>query len=260
MILYKDNFKGKKLSKKNRIRLFIDTPLATGSKIVCPEGVRHYLLNVMRCGQGDTVYVFNGKDGEFAATIAATGKKECVLEVGALFQSFYKSPDVWVLFAPLKKDNTDLVITKSVELGVSEIMPVRTEYTSNGTPRADRMELLAREAAEQCRRQDIPVIRPETGLAELLENWPAERKLIYLDESGASQSAIDVLPDCAAPAAILVGPEGGFSKKELEILRGMPYTAGITLGRRILRAETAAIAALACWQAFCGDWKIQGEK
>lgn len=248
------------MSKKNRIRLFTDIPLQTGGKIVCPERSRHYLLNVMRCVPGDDVYVFNGQDGEYAATIETAGKKECVLRVGELFCPFRKGPDIWVLFAPLKKDNTDLVITKCVELGASELMPVRTELTSNQTPRADRLALLACEAAEQCRRQDVPVIRNEISLKKLLESWPEGRRLLYLDESGDSKTAAEVMSRCVEPAALLIGPEGGFSKKELEILRDLPYTAGITLGSRILRAETAAIAALACWQAFCGDWKKKGEE
>lgn len=243
------------MSKKNRIRIFVDEPLAENARVVCLDKMRHYLVNVMRQGEGDRIFVFNGRDGEFAAKIAAVSKKDCELKIESRFAVFSKSPDVWLLFAPLKKDNTDLVVTKSVELGVSKIIPIHTEWTVNAVNRPDRLHALAIEASEQSRRQDIPVIEPEKALETMLKNWPEDRKLIFLDESGASGSFAGQVLNCSAPAALLIGPEAGFSKKELEILRALPYAYGVSLGKRILRAETAALAALACWQAFCGDWK-----
>jgi 16S rRNA (uracil1498-N3)-methyltransferase len=250
--------KGAPVSRKNRIRIFVDVPLKTGLDTVCSDAVRHYLIDVMRQNSGDTVYVFNGRDGEFAAVVQNRGKKECVLQTGEMFCPYKAAPDVWLLFAPLKKDRTELVIEKAVELGASRLIPVRTAWTGEMRVRADRMQSRVIEAAEQSRRQDLPAIDEQTDLETLLKNWPKERKLIFMDESGQSKSAAAVMPLCQAPAAVLVGPEGGFTQKELEILRNLPYTYGVSLGTRILRAETAAAAALACWQAFCGDWNEQG--
>lgn len=243
------------MSKKNRIRLYVQSPLKEGENISCFDDTHHYLINVMRRRLGDEVYVFNGQDGEFCSTICAINKKDCVLKLGKQVHLFSAAPDVWLLFAPLKKDNTDFVVAKAVELGVSKIVPVMTEYTSSDKIRLERLEAQAIEAAEQSRRQDVPEVAPLVALNSLLAAWPADRKLIYLDETGFGSTAAEVLPKCSAPAALLVGPEGGFSEKELEFLRNLEYTHGMSLGKRILRAETAAVAALACWQAFCGDWK-----
>ena len=245
------------MSKKNRIRIYVDADLYTGGIVVCSEAQAHYLLNVMRLQTGNDVYVFNGRDGEFKSVIAQCGKKQCVLRVETLFKTFENSPDVWLLFAPLKKDQTDFVIAKAVELGVSEIIPVITEYTSTTKMRTDRLHTLAIEAAEQSRRQDVPLLREAAELNKILNDWPAERTLFYLDESGNSGSAAEIMPQFSAPAALLVGPEGGFSEKELEFLKNLPYTYGISLGKRILRAETAVVAGLSCWQALCGDWRYK---
>ena len=245
------------MSKKNRIRIYVDADLYTGGIVVCSEAQAHYLLNVMRLQTGNDVYVFNGRDGEFKSVIAQCGKKQCVLRVETLFKTFENSPDVWLLFAPLKKDQTDFVIAKAVELGVSEIIPVITEYTSTTKMRTDRLHTLAIEAAEQSRRQDVPLLREAAELNKILNDWPAKRTLFYLDESGNSGSAAEIMPQFSAPAALLVGPEGGFSEKELEFLKNLPYTYGISLGKRILRAETAVVAGLSCWQALCGDWRYK---
>ncbi len=245
------------MSKKNRIRIYVDADLYTGGIVVCSEAQAHYLLNVMRLQTGNDVYVFNGRDGEFKSVIAQCGKKQCALRVETLFKTFENSPDVWLLFAPLKKDQTDFVIAKAVELGVSEIIPVITEYTSTTKMRTDRLHTLAIEAAEQSRRQDVPLLREAAELNKILNGWPAERTLFYLDESGNSGSAAEIMPQFSAPAALLVGPEGGFSEKELEFLKNLPYTYGISLGKRILRAETAVVAGLSCWQALCGDWRYK---
>ncbi len=245
------------MSKKNRIRIYVDADLYTGGIVVCSEAQAHYLLNVMRLQTGNDVYVFNGRDGEFKSVIAQCGKKQCALRVETLFKTFENSPDVWLLFAPLKKDQTDFVIAKAVELGVSEIIPVITEYTSTTKMRTDRLHTLAIEAAEQSRRQDVPLLREAAELNKILNDWPAERTLFYLDESGNSGSAAEIMPQFSAPAALLVGPEGGFSEKELEFLKNLPYTYGISLGKRILRAETAVVAGLSCWQALCGDWRYK---
>ncbi len=244
------------MSKKNRIRLYVENDLYAGGTIVCSEQQVHYLLNVMRLKTNDEVYVFNGRDGEFKSVIELCGKKQCVLKVETLFQTFEQSPNIWLLFAPLKKDQTDWAVVKATELGVREIFPIMTEYTAAAKVRTERLQTLAIEAAEQCRRMDVPTLRRAVVLDNLMDNWPTERKLFYLDESGQGGAAADILPKFSGEAAaVLVGPEGGFSQKELEFLRKLPYAYGISLGRRILRAETAIVAGLVCWQTLCGDWR-----
>lgn len=243
------------MSKKNRIRLFIDQPLQPGSCVTCSADQAHYLLTVMRVTQGDTIYIFNGRQGEFAATVSACQKKNCVLEVGEKFADFFAAPDIWLLFPPLKKDNTDLIIEKAVELGAAKILPVVTEYTSVAKIKTERLKLQIIEAAEQCRRQDIPQLSELQKLSTVLQNWPQDRTLFYFDETGCGRDLRTVFTNFQGAAGLLIGPEGGFSEKELEILRNLDYTQGISLGKRILRTETAAVSALACWQALCGDWR-----
>lgn len=243
------------MSKKNRIRIYINVSLKAGEVAVCSAEQAHYLANVLRLKVGDEVYVFNGRDGEFCTKVAELSKKTCRLEVKSKYQEFAQSPDVWLLFAPLKKDNTDMAVVKATELGVSKIVPVITEYTNAAKVRGERLRAQLIEAAEQSRRQDVPELCETVTLAETLQNWPSERKLFYLDETGGGNDIIGALKNNAGPAAFLVGPEGGFSEKELEILQKSNYTYGVTLGKRILRAETAVVAALSCWQAVCGDWK-----
>lgn len=243
------------MSKKNRIRLYINSELNVGSELVCDEKQSHYLFHVMRLAIDEDVYVFNGKDGEFCAKIIEQAKKKCTLKVESKYCDFEKSPDMWLLFAILKKDNTDLVVEKATELGVRKIIPVISEYTSNSKTRTERLQSIAIEASEQCRRQDVPEVLSEIELKKLLATWDKNRKLIYLDESLKSLPCKEQMPKCESPVAILTGPEGGFSEKELEILRNLDYAYGISLGKRILRAETASICAMACWQAYNGDWQ-----
>ena len=245
------------MSKKNRIRLFSFEALECGALYAPHEAQSHYLKNVMRLKEGDEVFLFDGKNGEFKSVVCANGKRNLHLEVKEKTADFCRSPDVWLLFAPLKKENTDLVIQKAVELGVRKIVPVMTEYAARINLKAERVQTQIIEAAEQSRRQDVPEAESLKSFDDVLKNWPKDRKLIYLNETGEGNCFDKVCADLKAPAALFVGPEGGFSKKELEILKNMPYTYSITLGKRILRAETAAIAALSCWQAFCGDWRTE---
>lgn len=242
------------MSKKNRIRIYVQTELFVGQKVICDDKQSHYLLNVMRLKIGDEIYVFNGKDGEYCAKIESVYKKTCELNVSKKYGEYVQSPDVWLLFAPLKKDNTDFVVEKATELGVRRLIPIITEYTSNLKPRTERLKLQVIEASEQCRRQDIPEVSEAETLQKTISSWDTSRKLVYLDESMQSKPIKEQIQLCNAPIAILVGPEGGFSEKELEILRKLDYSYGVSLGKRILRAETAAIAAIAIWQSCMGDW------
>lgn len=243
------------MSKKNRIRLFAYTPLEKGGIYIANEAQTHYLKDVMRLVVGQQVFLFDAINGEFESRICEISKKSLTLEVENKVFDFEKSPDIWLLFAPLKKENNDIVVQKAVELGVSKIIPVQTEYTTNTNIKIERVRAQIIEAAEQCRRQDIPTIEDLISLSNLLQNWPQKRKLVYLNETGDGCSFQSISQKMKEPVAFLIGPEGGFAKKELEFLKSLSYSVSVTLGKRILRAETAAIAAISCWQAFCGDWK-----
>jgi len=243
------------MSKKNRIRLFADDPLEEGGQYLANESQTHYLKDVMRLVLGDEVFLFDGRNGEFECIIEQVGKKNLTLKVNKRVFDFEKSPDVWLLFSPLKKENSDIVVQKAVELGASRIVPIKTEYTINTNIKLERMKAQIIEAAEQCRRQDLPEVSKLQNLKELLETWDKRRTLVYLDESGKGESFAALKTKLNAPIAFLVGPEGGFSSDEFDVLKSLSYSLSVTLGKRILRAETAAISALSCWQAFNGDWK-----
>ena len=244
-----------KMSKKNRIRLFAFQELETGLTYTPSEAQNHYLKNVMRLKSDDEVFLFDGINGEFRSIVCETGKKTLSLKVLEKVLNFEKSPDIWLLFSLLKKENTDIILQKAVELGVSRIIPVQTEYTVKQAFKVERAQTQIIEAAEQSRRLDVPVLENLTNFSDMLSNWSSNRRLIYLNETGQGSSFFDIQNSLKQPAALFVGPEGGLSKKELEILKNLPYTQSVTLGKRILRAETACISALACWQAFCGDWR-----
>lgn len=249
-------------------RLHVAPDLAAGQTISIDGDQAHYLSRVMRLAAGDAVRVFNGRDGEFAAKIVEAGKSTVRLELGERTREQATVPDVWLLFAPLKKDRTDFVVEKAVELGVGEIRPVLTERTNSENVRVDRLGRLAVEAAEQTERLDVPPVREAQKLSALLTEWPQGRVLIFADEAGdetgrpwggdegrAKPLATALAEMADGPAAILIGPEGGFSPAERARLRALPFVRAVGLGPRILRAETAAVAALVLWQAVRGDWR-----
>lgn len=249
-------------------RLHVAPDLAAGTTITIDGDQAHYLSRVMRLGPGDAVRVFNGRDGEFAATISEAGKSAVRAELAEKTREQAATPDLWLMFAPLKKDRTDFVVEKAVELGVSEIRPVITERTNADSVRVDRLGRIAIEAAEQTERLDVPPVREAQKLWSALEGWVGNRTLIFADEAGdetgrpwggdagRAQPLDAVLRGLMdGPAAILIGPEGGFTAAERTRLRGLPFVKAVGLGPRILRAETAAVAALAIWQAIRGDWR-----
>ena len=242
--------------KKAKIRLYCETKLVPGLEIRLNEKQGHYLINVMKLMAGDTIFAFDNENGEFLCTLKTADRKNCLLEVSEQTRGFEKCPDIWLLFAPVKKERTDYIIEKATELGISKILPVYTAYTNAETVRTERYRAQAVEAAEQCRRLDVPEIIPVQTLTNILKNWDINRIIFLMDESGGGQPALESFQTAAGkPAAILVGPEGGFSEEELLLLRRQPFVRGISLGPRILRAETAVAAALALWQAAAGDWK-----
>jgi 16S rRNA (uracil1498-N3)-methyltransferase len=243
---------------QNKIRIFVDTELGIGKIFRTNEDQSHYLLDVMRIGEGESIYCLDGASGEYACEIKLAGKKFCELEVIDKVRGFKPSPDIWMLFSPIKKDNTDLIIQKSTELGVRRIVPTISLRTISEKIRKDRFVAQSIEAAEQCRRLDLPQISDAVTLTKLLQEWSGSRILFFMDESGNGKDINAAFGDpelAGKPAAILVGPEGGFSQDEFSLLRRQSFARAVTLGKRILRAETAAIAALSCWQAILGDWK-----
>lgn len=235
-------------------RLFIEYPLSAG---VCLELTRehsHYLLSVMRLAEGAQVLVFNGTQGEWACTLTQAGKRSATLEVQHQSRPQHDPPDLWLCFAPIKKARTDFIVEKAAEMGAARIMPVMSAYTNATRVRQDRLQAHAVEAAEQCGGTFVPEVAPLTSLSDLLATWPSERGLLFCDEAKAGDAPALPPRAGAAPWAILIGPEGGFSDGERAAIAKVPSAHAISLGPRILRADTAAVAALALWQWQLGDW------
>ena len=249
-------------------RLYVGQDLHTGQPVALPKEDTHYLVNVMRRGEGDTVRLFNGRDGEWSARIVEAGRKAVIIEPLDRTREQAEVPDLWLLFAPVKRQKTDLIVEKATELGVARICPVSTARTQSDRIKTERFRLIAKEAAEQTERLDLPEVHELDRLDRVLDGWDGARKLIYCDEAGDETDApwggargrgvpmLEAVSGMAgAPAAILIGPEGGFSPEERTRLRDHDFVIPVTLGPRILRAETAAVTALALWQAACGDWR-----
>ena len=237
-------------------RIYTKEELIIHKEIVLSEEQTHYLKNVVKYTLGDKLQCFDNKNGEFLCQIKELNKKSTVIEVLQRIKDFTPCPDIWLLFAPLKKDKTDFVIEKATELGCSRIVPTITTYTNITNIKTARYIAQSIEASEQCRRTDLPDISEPQELKSLLKSWDKSRTLYFMDETLQSEPFYTLLSaDIKNKAAILIGPEGGFSKEELEMLRQQTFSKGATLGPRILRAETAALAALSCWQMIAGDWR-----
>jgi 16S rRNA (uracil1498-N3)-methyltransferase len=240
-------------------RLFVEADLSAGSEAPLGEAQVHYLRHVMRRPEGSPLVLFNGRDGEWRATFEGRSKKAAVARVAERTREQVAEPDVWLCFAPLKRARIDYVAEKATELGVAVLQPVVTHHTIVERVNLERLRANALEAAEQTERLSVPEIRPPVELTRLLGDWPAGRRLLVCDETGAGPPIAEALAglDAAArtaPWAIVIGPEGGFDAAELAALRRMKDVMAVGLGPRILRADTAALAALACWQALVGDW------
>lgn len=238
-----------------KVRLFVDAALAPGAEVALERDQSHYLFAVMRLGSGATLKVFNGRDGEWLAVVAAAGRQGRLAIVEQTGPQRVP-PDLWLLFAPLKKARTDFVVEKATELGIARIRPVFTRHTNAERLRVDRLRRLAIEAAEQCGETYLPEIDEPDRLDRVLDQWDSGRKLMFCDESFSAPPAAEALAGAhRAPWAVLTGPEGGFAPEEAERLRRLPFVLPVTLGPRILRADTAAAAALTLWQSALGDWR-----
>ena len=235
---------------------------------MCSSEQSNYLLNVLRMKAGDRMLVFNGADGEWRAQIAGAGKRGAVLQIVDQVRAQIGGPDIDYVFAPLKRSRLDYMVQKAVEMGVARLRPVLTRRTIAERVNLERMRANAIEAAEQCGVLRIPLVAEPQKLSTLLADWDANRRLIFCDEDAARASPLDVLQKelrtteggspvakKAPPLAVLVGPEGGFAPDERELLRSKHYAVPISLGPRIMRADTAAVAALALVNAVAGDWR-----
>jgi 16S rRNA (uracil1498-N3)-methyltransferase len=238
-------------------RLYLPGVLAEGGAAPLDAAQAHRLRHVLRLGLGAAVAAFNPRDGEFLCRIGGLGRDGGALSVEQCLRAPEREADLWLVFAPLKRLRLDLMIEKGTELGVGAFVPVMTERTQPERLNRERLLVQAVAAAEQSERLSIPEIRAPEGLTALLAGWPAERRLIVCDETGGGAPIAEILAGWppGAPAAILIGPEGGFAPRELDAIGNLPFAARAGLGPRVLRAETAALAALAAFQAIAGDWR-----
>ena len=234
-------------------RLFVTGPLAEQAGVVLEGSQAHYLARVMRAGEGDAVVLCDDATGEWAARVVASGKRFVELQVREKLREREQVPDFWLCPALLKKDRFDLVLEKATELGVRVIRPVITRRCVADKLNPGRARTIVTEAAEQCARTALPELADPVTLPHLLADWPSDRTLFFADEQGGAP-ARDAFAAHAGPAALLIGPEGGFDDAEREAIRALPKACAITLGPRILRGETAAIAATALWMGLAGDW------
>lgn len=250
------------------IRLHVTGALTAGADFAPPQEQSHYLLSVMRLKAGDDLLLFNGRDGEWRARVSEADRRRCRLEVAEQTRPQASVPDVELVIALVKRARLEFAIEKATELGVRRIRLAITRRTNADHTKVERLQAIAVEAAEQTGRLDVPEVVAPEKLERLLDGWDASRRLMFCDEagddpdaawggaSGRARPALQALPDVGVgPWAVLIGPEGGFAPEEREWLRQAPFVTPVTLGPRILRADTAAIAALTLWQAQLGDWR-----
>lgn len=242
-----------------KARLYVEDDLGDGLAVGLTAAQAHYLQHVLRLGSGDVVALFNGRDGEWHARIDGFGRGWCSLVVEVRTRQQGTEPDIWLLFAPIKRARLDFLVQKAVELGASRLLPVMTRYTDVKRVNVERLRANVAEAAEQCERMTLPAVDEAQPMTAVMADWPSERRILLCAETGPAQPIHDILTaeaesGPAAAWAILTGPEGGFDPSELDALGKLPFVTPVSLGPRILRAETAALSALVCWQSVLGDW------
>lgn len=240
---------------KPLVRLYVTQPLSEGAQITLPREASHYLIEVMRLTAGDALAVFDGQNGEWEATIDDPHRKQAKLTARQQLRPQEAVPDLWLLFAPIKHGRIDFIAEKACELGVAHVKPVITRRTIVARVPVERLKANMVEAAEQCGRTALPTLAEPVQLEKLLADWPEDRLLLFCDETGG-RPMLEALKERprGAPAAILIGPEGGFTDDERRMIRSLPSAVPLSLGPRILRADTAAVAAISLWQAAQGDW------
>ncbi len=236
-----------------KIRLYVEQPLGPGQAVALDEAAANYLFNVLRLGPGAELALFNDSDGEWLARVERAGKRQGTLRAERQTRPRLPPPDLWLVFSPLKKARLDMVVEKAVELGAARLVPAQTRYTNAERLRPEKLRAHMIEAAEQCELTCLPELADLAPLETLLAAWPADRHLYWADEGLAGQKVF-LNAVRGAPAALLIGPEGGFAPEERARLASLPFVTPFALGPRILRADTAAVAALTLWQATAGDW------
>ena len=240
----------------NLPRLFVKSPLQLGTEIVLDPEQRHYLANVLRLKANDHVLVFNGIDGEWYARVTTLTKKKGILAPEHQTRPQENGPDLHYLFAPIKRARLDYMAQKATELGASVLQPVITRHTIAERVKTERLEANAIEAAEQCGMLNVPEVRAPLKLQKVLDEWDQSRLLIFADEAAPTASPLEALAaHTPRPLAVLIGPEGGFEAEERALLRRYPHVAPVSLGPRVMRADTAAVACLALVNAVLGDWR-----
>lgn len=236
-------------------RLFVEAGLSARAEVACSSEQAHYLRHVLRAADGAALLVFNGRDGEWAARLRHKGKREAVLDIEALVRPQSHGPDIVYLFAPLKRSRLDYMVQKATEMGVARLAPVLTRRTIAERVNLERMRANAIEAAEQCGVLWVPTVDAPHDLTKVLDAWDGARQLIFCDEAAPDGGPLAALQDLPrGPLGVLIGPEGGFSSEEREALLARPFVTPLSLGPRIMRADTAAVAALALVNATLGDW------
>ncbi|PCI59785.1 MAG: 16S rRNA (uracil(1498)-N(3))-methyltransferase [Kordiimonadales bacterium] len=240
-------------------RLFLEQPLPGEGLLVLDQDQSHYLANVMRAKAGSLVALFNGRDGEWAAEIVEIKKRAVMIRITEKTKEQAAEPDLMLAFAPIKKARIDFVAQKATELGVGHLQPMYTRRTNVERVKTERLLANAVEAAEQCERLTVPIVSEPIKLEKLLADWPADRMIMFCDEDLSGETAHAALAKLSAdersrPWAILIGPEGGFDPEERTAIRAMNQTVVVSLGPRVLRADTAAMAAISLWQSAIGDW------
>jgi 16S rRNA (uracil1498-N3)-methyltransferase len=239
---------------KTTPRLHVEQALGAAAEITLPKEQGHYLTNVLRMNAGDTVRIFNNEDGEWLAYITEAGKKSVQIRCERNVSAALPPPDIDYLFAPLKHQRLDYLVQKATELGVRRLRPVITARTIAERVNIDRMRANVIEASEQCNLVYVPEVLEPLKFDPALREWDVSRTLIFCDETAIISDPLQALQGVKTPAAIIVGPEGGFTDEERRHLKSLPFVKGISLGPRIMRADTAAVAVLALVQAVIGDW------
>lgn len=239
-----------------KVRLFVTETLGRDVAVAVAREQANYLFNVMRLVSGDTVALFNGRDGEWRAEVAEAGKRGGRLVCIEALRPQDCGPDLDLLFAPVKKARTDFIAEKATEMGCRRLAPVFTRFTNSERINVGRLRAHAVEAAEQCGILSVPEVAEPVRLDAALLAWDPGRRLLFCDETRTAPPAAEALRAAGpGPWAVLIGPEGGFAPDEAERLRALPFATPASLGPRVLRADTAAVAALAIWQATLGDWR-----